>query len=152
MILNKICNSIGNNVTPKKFEKLHGINPRLSYNKANFFYLPRFSTPEMIEARKMNKIALRDIDCFYDKSFKNATYKDYLVLKDNTVESNFTRVRWVNPRDRKSFRLKLTAVAVGLSTNKAFVSISLSAVDGLFVVSKLTAAAVDLLSTSCHSS
>ena len=71
MILNKICNSIGNNVAPKKFEQLHGINPRLSYNKANFFYLPRFSTPEMIEARKMNKIALRDIDCFYDKSFKN---------------------------------------------------------------------------------
>lgn len=105
MILNKICNSIGNNVAPKKFEQLHGINPRLSYNKANFFYLPRFSTPEMIEARKMNKIALRDIDCFYDKSFKNATYKDYLVLKDNTVESNFTRVRWVNPRDNKAYFL-----------------------------------------------
>lgn len=105
MILNKFYNSIGKNIAPLKSQKLHGINPRLSYKKNDFFYLPRFSPPEMIEARKMNKIALRDIDCFYDKSFKNATYKDYLVLKDNTVESNFTRVRWVNPRDNKAYFL-----------------------------------------------
>lgn len=105
MILNKFYNSIGKNIAPLKSQKLHGINPRLSYKKNNFFYLPRFSTPEMIEARKMNKIALRDIDCFYDKSFKNADYNDYLILKDDRVEANFSRVRWVNPKDNKAYFL-----------------------------------------------
>ena len=42
---------------------------------------------------------------FYDKSFKNALSSDYLVLKDDSYEASFSRVRWVNPKDNNAYFL-----------------------------------------------
>lgn len=106
MILNKFCNSIGKMSIQTKYQYIHGINPRLSYkNCPKFFDLPRFSTQEMIDARCMNKIALNDISVFYDKSFKNAEPNDLRMLKDTSSEASFARVRWVNPKDNKTYFL-----------------------------------------------
>ena len=106
MILNSFYNSIGKLSVQTKYQCIHGINPRLSYkNSSNFFDFPRFFSQEMKEARSMNKIALNDIDVFFDKSFKNADSNDLKMLKDCSSEASFARVRWVNPKDNKAYFL-----------------------------------------------
>lgn len=106
MILNSFYNSIGKLSVQTKYQCIHGINPRLSYkNSSNFFDFPRFFSQEMKEARSMNKIALNDIDLFFDKSFKNADSNDLKMLKDCSSEASFARVRWVNPKDNKAYFL-----------------------------------------------
>ena len=105
MIFNKFYNPLGKSYISQKINQLHGINPRLSYKNGNSFYLSRFSSIEMREARNMNKFALNNIDAFYDSSFKNAVPRDYLMLKDDGYEASFSRVKWVNPKDNKVYFL-----------------------------------------------
>ena len=105
MILNKFYNSFRKSCITPQIRHVHGINPKLFYKNGNYLCLPRFSSIEMEEARSMNKIALNNMGAFYDKSFKNALSSDYLVLKDDSYEASFSRVRWVNPKDNNEYFL-----------------------------------------------
>ena len=99
-------NSFGKNFIQIRSNKLHGINPRVFYkNPGKSFDLARFSSLEMREAGAMNRIALKDSGTSYDKSFKNASYEDSLILKDSSPEGSSSRVRWVNPKDNKVYFL-----------------------------------------------
>ena len=55
-----IKHTVGWGCRAYKAPKLHGINPSLIYEPAEkIVELPRFSTQEMLTAREMNKIAIK---------------------------------------------------------------------------------------------
>lgn len=67
--------------------------------------LPRFSSPEMIMARNLNKIALRDIKVPKIYTFPKATPQDLKRLTSNTVKDSYSRVTWTNPKNGKVYHI-----------------------------------------------
>lgn len=85
----------------------HGINPTISYAPSGkTFELPRFCTEEMKTARELNKIACRQIKLSGTvPKFAKATADDLRRLTSETLEDSYSRVRWVNPKDGKTYNL-----------------------------------------------
>lgn len=67
--------------------------------------LPRFSSPEMIMARTLNKIALREVKNPKTFNFQKATKEDLKRLTSNTIEDSYSRVTWTNPKDSKIYHI-----------------------------------------------
>lgn len=89
----------------KPFE-IHGINPYLYYEKTGkSFDLPRFFSPEMQQARMMNKIAIRQIKTPVNRKYEKATVQDYKRLTSEAIEDTYSRVEWTNPKDGKTYNL-----------------------------------------------
>ncbi len=85
----------------------HGINPTAIYPlSGKTFALPRFCTLEMQEARRMNKIAVRQAKSQgIDRTYPNATPQDLKRLTSETIEDSYSRVEWTNPKDGKVYNL-----------------------------------------------
>lgn len=83
-----------------------GINPTLTYPPTGkTFALPRFCTVEMKQARKINKIASRQIKSPITSNFSKATEEDLRRLTSTSIEDSYSRVQWTNPKDGKVYNL-----------------------------------------------
>lgn len=84
---------------------IRGINPKLIYPKTGkSFDLPRFISPEMKEARAMNKIAKHNDYIFYSNRIPpKATPEDIIKLTDDNY--TYKRAVWINPKDSKPYYL-----------------------------------------------
>lgn len=69
------------------------------------FDLPRFSSVEMKQARKMNKIAISQAKRPIVSNFSKASADDLQRLTSNTLEDSYKRVQWTNPKDGKVYHL-----------------------------------------------
>ena len=84
----------------------HGVNPTLTYEATGkTFALPRFISPEMQQARKLNQIAIRQIKQPISTNFPKATADDLKRLTSKTLEDSYSRVQWTNPKDGKIYNL-----------------------------------------------
>lgn len=78
---------------------------RVSEKIASSPDLPRFSSPEMVMARTLNKIALRDIKNPKTFKFPKATKEDLKRLTSSTIEDSYNRVTWTNPKDNQIYHI-----------------------------------------------
>lgn len=85
----------------------HGINPTATYPlSGKTFALPRFCTHEMQEARRMNKIAIRQAKSQgINRTYPKASPQDLKRLTSETIEDSYSRVEWTNPKDGKVYNL-----------------------------------------------
>jgi len=85
----------------------HGINPTATYPPSGkTFALPRFCSQEMQEARRMNKIAIRQAKAQgVERTYPKATPQDLKRLTSETLEDSYSRVEWTNPKDGKVYNL-----------------------------------------------
>ena len=67
--------------------------------------LPRFSSPEMIMARTLNKIAIRQTRTGKIFTYPKANVQDLQRLTSETLEASYGRVSWTNPKDGKIYHL-----------------------------------------------
>lgn len=67
--------------------------------------LPRFSSPEMIMARTLNKIAIKGTKAPKIFTFPKATPQDLKRLTSNTIKDSYSRVTWTNPKDGKIYHI-----------------------------------------------
>lgn len=94
------------NIVETKSVVFHGVNPSLTYEPAGkTFALPRYISEEMQQARKMNKTTLKQIKTPGVQQFPKATADDLVRLTSETMEDSFSRVKWTNPSDGKSYYL-----------------------------------------------
>lgn len=99
-ILNK------NNKLGFKTIKIHGINPKIIYERTGKeIELPRFSSPEMLSARTMNKIAIHQIRTPIIRKYPKATKQDLARLTSQTIDDTYSRAEWLNPKDGKIYNL-----------------------------------------------
>ena len=86
---------------------IRGINPILTYAPSGkSFALQRFCSIEMKEARAMNRIAIEQIKARnVTRAYSKATAQDFKRLTSETIEDNYTRVEWTNPKDGKVYNL-----------------------------------------------
>lgn len=102
-------NSFVNKVPYKApLQKISRVNPKMRYEYSDkYFYLPRFMSKEMREARNMNSLVLKDIKRLKRvyKHFKGASPEDLTRLTDKSSEASFLKVKWVNPKDGKTYYL-----------------------------------------------
>lgn len=108
---------------------LHGINPKLT-NPATgkTFALPKFCTEEMQIARKMNRIAVKQIKDSVNLTFSKATPENLKRLTSDTIEATYSRVRWTNPKDGKVYNLLKEG-----ETHDGKIKISILDKDGKFI-------------------
>jgi len=86
-----------------------GINLRLKYEPSGkTFELPRFFSPEMRQAREMNKITIRQIKNKTPKTYPKAQAQDLKQLTSQTIEDSYSRVEWTNPKDGKIYNILKT--------------------------------------------
>lgn len=99
-ILNK------NNKLGFKTIKVHGINPTIIYERTGKeIELPRFSSPEMLCARTMNKTAIHQIRTPIIRKYPKASKQDLARLTSQTIEDTYSRAEWLNPKDGKIYNL-----------------------------------------------
>lgn len=67
--------------------------------------LPRFSSPEMVMARTLNKIAIKRTITPKTFTFSKATPQDLKRLTSNTIADSYSRVTWTNPKDGKIYHI-----------------------------------------------
>ena len=67
--------------------------------------LPRFSSPEMIMARTLNKIAIKGTKISKTFKFPKATPQDLKRLTSGTIKDSYSRVTWTNPKDGKIYHI-----------------------------------------------
>ena len=67
--------------------------------------LPRFSSPEMVMARTLNKIAIRGTKAPKTFTYPKATPQDLKRLTSDTIEDSYSRVTWTNPKDGKIYHI-----------------------------------------------
>ncbi len=67
--------------------------------------LPRFSSPEMVMARTLNKIAIKGTKAPKTFTFPKATPQDLKRLTSNTIADSYSRVTWTNPIDGKIYHI-----------------------------------------------
>ena len=67
--------------------------------------LPRFSSPEMVMARTLNKIAIKRTITPKTFTFSKATPQDLKRLTSNTIADSYSRVTWTNPKDGKVYHI-----------------------------------------------
>lgn len=67
--------------------------------------LPRFSSPEMVMARTLNKIAIKGTKVPKTFTFPEATPQDLKRLTSNTIVDSYSRVTWTNPKDGKIYHI-----------------------------------------------
>lgn len=67
--------------------------------------LPRFSSPEMVMARTLNKIAIKRTRTPKTFTFSKATPQDLKRLTSNTIADSYSRVTWTNPKDGKIYHI-----------------------------------------------
>ncbi len=67
--------------------------------------LPRFSSPEMVMARTLNKIAIKGTKAPKTFTFPKATPQDLKRLTSNTIADSYSRVTWTNPKDGKIYHI-----------------------------------------------
>ncbi len=67
--------------------------------------LPRFSSPEMVMARTLNKIAIKGTKAPKTFTFPKATPQDLKRLTSNTIADSYSRVTWTNPKDGKVYHI-----------------------------------------------
>ena len=67
--------------------------------------LPRFSSPEMVMARTLNTMALRQTKHPTVFKFPKATPEDLKRLTSQTIEDSYKRVSWQNPKDGKFYHI-----------------------------------------------
>ena len=67
--------------------------------------LPRFSSPEMVMARTLNKIAIKGTRAPKTFTFSKATPQDLKRLTSNTIADSYSRVTWTNPKDGKIYHI-----------------------------------------------
>ncbi len=91
----------------RKPPRLHGINPKLTYEPSGVsFELPRFCSVEMLQARQMNKIALRQAKAGnVARTYSKASTEDLKRLTSDRIEDSFSRVEWTNPKDGKLYNI-----------------------------------------------
>ena len=67
--------------------------------------LPRFSSPEMVMARTLNKIAIKGTKAQKVFNYPKATPQDLKRLTSNTLKDSYSRVTWTNPKDGKIYHI-----------------------------------------------
>lgn len=67
--------------------------------------LPRFSSPEMVMARTLNKITIKGTKEPKIFTFPKATPQDLKRLSSNTIADSYSRVTWTNPQDGKIYHI-----------------------------------------------
>lgn len=67
--------------------------------------LPRFSSPEMVLARTLNKIAIKGTKVPKTFTFPEATPQDLKRLTSNTIVDSYSKVTWTNPKDGKVYHI-----------------------------------------------
>ena len=96
-------------VLQTKSQKIHGINPSVTYpHTGKVFDLPRFLSEEMKLARIMNKIAIKDEYIIRSKKVLTSSKilpEDLKRLESTTLEDTYKRAFWINPKDNKGYHL-----------------------------------------------
>lgn len=67
--------------------------------------LPRFSSPEMVMARTLNKVAIKGAKAPKVFTYPKATPQDLKRLTSNTLKDSYSRVTWTNPKDGKIYHI-----------------------------------------------
>lgn len=92
-----------NNITRQTVEIVRDIIP--AKVTETLTELPRFSSPEMIMARTLNKIAIKGAKAPETFTFPKATPQDLKRLTSNTIKDSYSRVSWTNPKDGKIYHI-----------------------------------------------
>lgn len=99
------CRSILETKTPE----FHGANLNATYPHSNkIFALPRFISVEMLQARKLNKLAQHnDYIIRLKKVFdsKKILPEDLKKLQSTEIKDSYSRAFWINPTDNKGYHL-----------------------------------------------
>ena len=86
--------------------KIRGTNPTLRYLHGNQdFYLDRFCSQEMQQARNLNKIAINQARNSVETQFCKATKGDLKRLTSESIEDSYSRVTWTNPKDGQIYNI-----------------------------------------------
>lgn len=67
--------------------------------------LPRFSSPEMVMARTLNKVAIKGAKAPKVFTYPKAPPQDLKRLTSNTLKDSYSRVTWTNPKDGKIYHI-----------------------------------------------
>lgn len=95
-----------NSILQTKSPVFHGSNPLLTNPKnGKTFALPRFISEEMNEARKMNKIATKQLKNPVSFEFPNANAKDLERLTSTSSKAADSRAIFTNPKDGAVYHL-----------------------------------------------
>lgn len=66
----------------------------------------RFGTPQMEQARQMNRIAVHRLkEGTVARTYPKANIQDLKRLTSETIEDSYSRVEWINPKDGKVYNL-----------------------------------------------
>lgn len=99
------CRSILATKTPE----FHGVNIHATYPPLNkTFALPRFISVEMIQARKLNKLAQHNNYITHSKKIFDSEKilpKDLKRLQSTEIKDSYNRTFWINPNDNKGYHL-----------------------------------------------
>lgn len=91
---------------------IRGINPKLIFPATGkSCLLPRFSSLEMLQARQMNKLAVKQIKKPVIQTFPKASIQDFKRLTSEKIEDTYSRAKWTNPKDGKIYNLLKTGEA-----------------------------------------
>lgn len=99
------CRSILETKTPE----FHGVNLSATYPYSNqTFNLPRFISVEMLQARKLNKLAQNNDYIVRSKKVLQSdkiTPEDLKRLQSTGIKDSYNRTFWINPIDNKGYHL-----------------------------------------------